>query len=221
MYIFHTVYVIISAALGLVKNKNNFMSQYTNQHLTLYGTHGTCVSRADSIMKDGFDRLGVGRHGTGVYVWYGKVKHSDKAKLLGKCYADEARGRGEYKDEKDKSTSVIECEIHTQSESFVDLTDEDTHDLFQEYARANENILRNSKYGDYKQRAAKVADGFIHDLEVETGRKVEVVKTRTVAPESYVGKYCVPGNWLDWNKATCLVVYSLDTIKKELLEKVL
>lgn len=195
--------------------------QENNELLTLYGTHGTCVSRAESILEEGFDRLGIGRHGTGVYFWFGKVKHSDKAKLLGKCYADEARKRGEYVDEKDKATSVIECEIQTASECFVDLTDEDTHDLFQEYARANEKILRSSKYGDFKQRAAKIADGFIKDLETETGHKVEVVKTRTVAPHSYVGKECIPGNWLDWNKATCLVVYSLDVIKKELLERVI
>ncbi|HCG8028985.1 TPA: hypothetical protein NJ968_000633 [Vibrio parahaemolyticus] len=188
--------------------------------VALQGVHGTCAASAISIQKTGFNKGSVGRHGTGVYLWYATPANFEKAKKLARCWAIDAKTRGDYDGHYDKRPAALSCDIVTDEQSFVDLTDEDTRELFQDYVRDHSDILHDASYGNYKERAAKIADSFIQDLEEHTQVSISVVKTQTEAPKSYVGRSSVPGNWLGWNKATCLVVYNLSTIVSSSIKRV-
>ncbi|WP_215407241.1 hypothetical protein [Vibrio gigantis] len=191
--------------------------------ISLIGTHGTCVTHAKSIDKVGFNRVGTGRHGTGLYLWYAN-RNMQEALKLAECWAKDAKNRGDYKHCDEQSPATFECTLNTVDDLLVDLNDEDTHELFQDYVREHIDILKDPKHGSEKERAAKVADAFIQDLEKEIQNKISVVKTKTIAPHSYLGtgrNRNRPAEHLGLNRVNCLVVYDLGTIVPHSVKRVL
>ncbi|MGI2943048.1 hypothetical protein [Vibrio diabolicus] len=196
---------------------------HNSKNISLLGTHGTCVTHAKSIEKTGFTRVGVGRHGTGLYLWYAN-RNMQEALKLAKCWAKDAKKRGDYKSCTERAPAAFECKLNTDDNYFLDLNDDDTNELFQDYIREHIDILKNPKHGTKKERAAKVADAFIQDLEEQIENKIKVVKTKTIAPHSYLGtgrNRNIPAEYLGLNRVNCLVVYDLNTIDPHSVKRVL
>lgn len=72
-----------------------------------YGSHGTCGSRAASILEHGFRVGGGGRRGVGAYLWHAAEHGCDYATQLAESWFVAAEKRGEYSDEPDKGCVVL------------------------------------------------------------------------------------------------------------------
>lgn len=174
--------------------------------LRLFGTHGTCRSFADLIFKQGFIR-GIGRHGNGIYLWSASLDNTaskTRAIELAKCYAQDSSRL--YTGENDSSIRVIWCEVHTEQARYLDLELEHIHRMFIAYVDKHVDYLKNPRNGSDKERAAKVADGFVDFLEKTASTKYQVIRTRTRAPESFRSKYPRPAMFLGINEAECYIV---------------
>lgn len=86
----------------------------------LYGTHGTCRTHADDIVRNQKFNLGHGRHGFGAYLWQ---SHSSDdwgyAQKLAIAYATNHSHR--FKHENDPSICWLKCILSVPESRFYDL----------------------------------------------------------------------------------------------------
>lgn len=85
--------------------------------LTLSGTHGTSVSRADKIKKEGF-KLFPGRRGTGSYFW----RNGEYSRLLSIAWWDQCCNGGVYNDDENRKCAVIYADFHITNEEYYDIS---------------------------------------------------------------------------------------------------
>lgn len=86
-----------------------------------FGSHATCMSRANSIVSDGFRPDGAGRRGKGVYLWHAESIGCDYARRLAHHWYLASNKRQEYKDESDQSGAVLWCSIKVPEDELLNL----------------------------------------------------------------------------------------------------
>ncbi len=138
--------------------------------ITIEGSHGTSVSRAQLVQKNGF-RQGSGRGGTGVYFW------------LGPYYIELAVGwynflasKNEFINDENPSCAVIIALIKADESEVLNLEDE---------TLKNEIAVVVKKQGinpKNKRAVAKLYDSFIMRLEQKLQVKFKAVKIRVGFP---------------------------------------
>lgn len=89
--------------------------------MVLGGTHGTCISAAESIVASGFKvPTEVGRAGKGVYFWAHGKQHTDVAKKLAIGWHECARRAGTYNKYLNQDCAVLWAEIPVHRDAFLD-----------------------------------------------------------------------------------------------------
>ena len=95
----------------------------------LYGTHGTCSTYADDIVRNQKFNLGHGRHGFGAYLWQ---SHSSDdwgyAQKLAITYAMHNSER--FKNENDPSICWLKCILSVHESRFYDLVCHEHYSFF-------------------------------------------------------------------------------------------
>lgn len=72
-----------------------------------YGSHGTCLSRAQSILTSGFRVGSGGRRGVGAYFWHAQTRGCEYATKLAEYWYKAAMKKGEYANESEQECSVL------------------------------------------------------------------------------------------------------------------
>ncbi|EIX9167113.1 hypothetical protein ACP7HA_003005 [Klebsiella pneumoniae] len=86
-----------------------------------HGSHGTCCSRAASILEHGFRVGGGGRRGVGAYLWHAAEQGCQYATQLAEMWFAAAEKRGEYSDEADKGCAVLWGYVKAPDEEVLNL----------------------------------------------------------------------------------------------------
>ncbi|URG53043.1 hypothetical protein IG605_001300 [Pectobacterium quasiaquaticum] len=86
-----------------------------------FGSHATCMSRANSIVSEGFRPDGAGRRGRGVYLWHAESLGCGYARSLAHYWYLASNRRQEYKDESDQSCAVLWCSVKVPEDEVLNL----------------------------------------------------------------------------------------------------
>ncbi|XWY22416.1 hypothetical protein ACNGTP_04545 [Bisgaard Taxon 45] len=95
----------------------------------LYGTHGTCRTYADDIVRNQKFNLGHGRHGLGAYLWQSHGSDNwEYAQKLAIAYATNNSER--FKDANDSSICWLKCMLSVPESRFYDLVCHEHYGFF-------------------------------------------------------------------------------------------
>lgn len=97
----------------------------------LYGTHGTCRTFADQIVKSKAFNLGHGRHGFGAYLWQADPQSWDYARNLAMAFAD--HNKKCFNQANDPSICWLKCELSVSEHRFYDLSCHEHNQIFRPY----------------------------------------------------------------------------------------
>lgn len=86
-----------------------------------YGSHATCMSRATSILSDGFRINGSGRRGVGAYFWHASSLGCEYARNLAHHWYTDSVKRQAFHEEADQSGAVLWAEINAPQDEVLDL----------------------------------------------------------------------------------------------------
>lgn len=184
--------------------------------LVLYGTHGTSRSKADLIRRQGF-RLGLGRHGKGVYFWASTAKKdADHSMAIELALSYASAMPHLYRTDNDSTPKSLLCEIRTNDTNFLDIEEHSTSLLFRQYVQRHRDFLQNAANGTEKSRASKVADGFVLFMEEVAKVTYDVIHTKTVVPDTLKpARNDKVSLWLGLAEAGCYIVKNLSCIPTE------
>lgn len=176
--------------------------------LELHGTHGTCRSHADQIMRMGFLPGGVGRKGSGIYWWVASVcptNGCDKYSIeIATCYAIN-RYRNDVK-VNDNSSRVILGKISVEQSNYLDMEEQAIVSLFITHVNGCKKYLTNSNLGSEKERAGKVMNAFVRFLEEENKTNIHVVRAKTEVPPGFSLGKTAAESYLGLRQAYCYLV---------------
>lgn len=151
------------------------------------GTHGTCASRAESIVQNGFSLSSVGLRGTGIYFWgYSDMSLKAKAANLALCWHAFAQKRGDYSKDTDQSAAVIFAVIHVEGDELLDLESDLIRDKFEAFVLSISE--KHPDLGtDTAESISKTYDVFIDLLEKKMGAPFKAIHVRVQPPKTYKG----------------------------------
>lgn len=90
--------------------------------MQIVGFHGTCVSAAESILKNGFRAKGERqRAGPGVYLWAGPGSLEQRARALSETWYQQKSEDGDYAGEPKKAFALLRAELNVEVEELLDL----------------------------------------------------------------------------------------------------
>lgn len=152
----------------------------------MWGAHGTCASRAQSILDEGFD-LAPGRAGNGAYFW---TMVSDSAECrqlahrLAWRWAKIAEGHGSFRSAEDPSHAVVEVKVSVERSDILSL--DEPKIFFRLWSLLRTKIAERfgiSSDEDWKRlkphEIEPVVHGgvelFVESLEVSLGHKFKIV----------------------------------------------
>lgn len=146
-----------------------------------FGSHGTSMTRAGSITRDGFQPSASGRRGPGAYMWYATHKDCPYALSLAKAFFMQAAKRGEYKDDADQSGAVIWGQVNVPDTEVLNL---ETPALRQTIRSALEQHWSTITNQDASEREKLVSS--VHEMlirRVESVRKISIVLATVQPPK--------------------------------------
>ncbi|MDA3810822.1 MAG: hypothetical protein PF518_10920 [Spirochaetaceae bacterium] len=143
-------------------------------NVELFGTHGTTISRAESLCRTGFE-ISAGRGGTGAYFW----RNNSYATVLAKGWYDNATRRGDYSKDINKKYSCLSVRISLSEEFYLNLEDPEIRDHLALVLKMRGLGWESSKD---REKLAQVFDMFISDLESDLGIEYEAWQIRIAAP---------------------------------------
>jgi hypothetical protein len=152
----------------------------------LWGAHGTCASRADAILQDGF-RGAPGRAGDGVYFWTMVSTDAECRSLahrLALRWAQIAAAHGTFRDADNPTHEIVEVEVNFDSNNVISLDEPSV--FFRLWSMLRKKIAEayNIKSDeDWQKFSAQGLDQVVHggvELFIETleelrGRKFQLV----------------------------------------------
>ena len=150
--------------------------------MTLRGSHGTCVSKADRAIRNGFHGR-RGRGGTGVYLW----KDSKLSLELAKRWYYLRKGEGAYDSEDNQSGIILLLSISVHEREHVDFEDTQWKDELFEVAQAQGFPTDKAGYSHY----GALYDFYLSELEKEVGYTIAVVELRVAWPKDTYPEYPV------------------------------
>lgn len=159
------------------------------------GAHGTSVSRANSIQKNGFQKSN-GRFGRGVYFW----SESPYAEYLAKSWWNfQSTTKDLYKYDSNKGCAVIWGLCQLLENEFLDLDNKEIKKRLAELC-----IKRNLGYSINTRKLAATIVLFVSMLEKTLGNSFKVIETTVAtAPKEFVEKYPISA----LGAPSCLIVF--------------
>ncbi len=145
--------------------------------ITIEGSHGTSVSRAQLVQKNGF-RQGTGKGGTGVYFWLGPY-YIELAVGWYKFLASKNR----FSNDENPSCAVIIALIKADESEVLNLEEEVLKNEIAAVVKKQGIDPRN------KNAVAKLYDSFIMRLEQKLQVKFKAVKVRVGIPLEFLKDY--------------------------------
>lgn len=146
------------------------------------GTHGTCVSRANSIKDNGFSGSANGKRGAGAYFWGytndGLRGYVRELAISWWRYALE-KPRSYHK-EKDQRCCVIYVTLDAKNSEILDLEKQVLRDIFFDYC--NKTLPRLE--GDPEKNIPVVYDMFVGDIERKLKKKFKIVHVKVQQPRN-------------------------------------
>lgn len=143
------------------------------------GTHGTCRTFADGIVKDGFRHFAKGRRGSGVYFW-AYDSQDFYARQLALEWWDYARGKGQYKNASDSRCAIIYVKLQDDG-NYLDLEELETKESF--IKGFNELFNRLVQHKSRSKAAQVVYDLIIGEMEKKRGCSFDIVHVRVYPPK--------------------------------------
>ena len=131
----------------------------------LRGTHGTCVSRAESITVHGFG-TGRGLRGSGVYFWSYTIESlEDYVRALAIAWWRFAKdSKQHYKNEYNQSCSILYVSFNLDQNDILDLENQLLRDKFIEYSQ--KILPKLDKHSDSNEEKIRtIYDMFVKDIE--------------------------------------------------------
>lgn len=91
------------------------------KHYKACGSHATCMSRAESIVANGFKTGTKGRRGVGAYLWYADTIGCDYARQLAHHWFLASEKRNEFKDDSDANGAILWGSVDAPDEEVLNL----------------------------------------------------------------------------------------------------
>lgn len=121
--------------------------------MKLKGMHGTCVTHAKSILKNGIQARIGGRAGSGFYLWAFLGDPGYTAQLA-KDWHQWKLGQGDYLDCAERSFALLTCELEIEQASYANLNQ----------ARHHEKIRKIHSELPPSEKPAKIFDEYLSNL---------------------------------------------------------
>lgn len=151
--------------------------------MMLAGTHGTCVSCADSIKASGFNApTEAGKAGKGVYFWaHGKL-HTETARKLAVGWHACASRLGAYSAYPNKDCAVLWAEIPVHRDAYLDFNDSDVEDLLNHLVAIARDGKKQNEPIDH-ELIHKVHEYVIETAEQQQGCAIDVIRAKVPPPK--------------------------------------
>ncbi|WP_337194430.1 hypothetical protein [Pseudomonas syringae] len=164
--------------------------------LRVRGTHGTSLSRAQQIDKDGFQAK-PGRIGVGAYFWTAIVDTEeclDLAKKLARTWATKAEKGGQYAGDKERSLAIVEVDVEFEVHDVLSLDNpEMTFRLWSLIREKLASLLGLRSETDWAVASEKInklqgeihgfIEAFVLELEENLGRRFKVIFKSQACPK--------------------------------------
>lgn len=181
----------------------------------LKGTHGTCLTFATLIAREGFKVSSDGRAGEGVYFW-GYVDP-----LLERFAEDFAIGwwkycknDGRYEKASDQSGAIVYVTLNASEPDF-DFESQSIREAFIKFAN---RVYTRVKKGKYNARVSAVYDLFLKQMESTLKRRFSVIHVKLTPPPKEFYSQMLP---LDiTGHPSCYVVRDLSLIRITRVRKI-
>lgn len=116
---------------------------------TYRGVHGTCVSQAKSIARNGIRASSAGRAGAGAYLW-SYVSDPAEAILLAEDWYRDQLDEGRYDKEPEKGMAVLFFELELLPLEFISINTTAHHEMIRgKLARGRGKIDLSKAYDDH------------------------------------------------------------------------
>lgn len=150
--------------------------------MALNGSHGTCVSCAESIATSGFKgSTENGRAGRGVYFW-SYVTNRDIAKKLAVGWHQCANRAGAYSRYSNKSCAVLWAEIPVSKDAYMDFNDPNVEDVLSFLVSQARSGGKEDEPID-NQLLYKVHEHVIELAETALNCVIDVIRVRVAPPQ--------------------------------------
>lgn len=167
--------------------------------IILKGSHGTTVSRADNIRKEGFKRI-IGRRGTGIYFW----RDGHYCRQLSISWWKQKLDERDYSGDSDTRCVVIIGIFKLEDNEYLNI---DNYEFQEKIAY----LADKKKVGGDKRKLAALYDFCISRLEQRQGIKFKIVEMRVSPP---LKKYCEYYQFYAVGNPYCYLVRVVDCIVK-------
>lgn len=143
------------------------------------GTHGTCISCAESIEHSGF-KMSTGRGGIGVYFWRDSKLAADLARGWYEFYFS----KGKYREFKNSKCAILYVTLNAAEDEILDLEDPEIKDQLYELMEKLD-ILPHPK----DEEIATAHDLFVRELEKTINKNIKILELRVGLPKDYFTFY--------------------------------
>lgn len=181
-----------------------------------FGSHGTCVSRAQTIVTHGF-LTKPGRIGDGAYFWTATEEdHLPLSTLLAERWAERARDKWRlYQDEPDQQVAVVQVVVEVEDDEILYL-DEPGHHLdlrmlLSEFATEYFSLtsifdLTNQQFEKIERILYGIVEGYIKEIEERLEKSIKLIFKCQLSPKRDVISQIV-------GQASCFSVRDTSCIK--------
>ncbi|MGY9176192.1 hypothetical protein [Citrobacter freundii] len=155
-----------------------------NDPIQLYeacGSHGTCLSRAESILSEGFRAGTQGRRGNGAYLWYAKSVGCEYATQLAHHWFLSSVKRQEFKGDEDQSEAILWGKISAPPDEVLNLERPEFRDTLRKALAQHWTTIKSK---DPTEREALVCS--VHQMliqKIEASKPVGVVLATVQPPK--------------------------------------
>lgn len=155
------------------------------------GTHGTCRSRSDTILKSGFSAY-PGLRGNGAYFWaYKANEQKEYCRKLAKAWWSYSNNRGSYSAETDKSCSVVFASFEVRPDDILDLENLHLRERFISFYEVTSKRLtdaskeneQNTDANAKNEMLSKIYDMFIRGIELRTKKNYPLIHVKVQRPK--------------------------------------
>lgn len=146
----------------------------------LKGTHGTCVTYAEKIVKTGdWSPSNNGRAGSGVYLW-GYTSSRKNARSLAIGWWQRSSNTNKYKGVDNSNGAVLYASIRVKEEAFFDSTQLDFQDALCDAIEIADQASGFSCIDE--EIICKIYERLILDVENVIEQKFDVIQARVPSP---------------------------------------
>jgi hypothetical protein len=166
-----------------------------NDSFSLYkacGSHGTCMSRAESIVADGFKPGAKGRRGDGVYLWHAESIGCNYARQLAHHWFLASTKRNLYSSDGDPSEAILWGEVSAPDDEVLNLERPEFRDTLRQALTKHWATINSKDPSEKEKLVCSIHQMIIQ--QIEAAKPVGVVLATVQAPKmpdelaSYVGQ---------------------------------